>query len=541
MPSYFPENNTAQWGDSAERSLQKISDLLKNGDVPIRINSVAVTGPFTVNNEVEITNDAGNPLPVSTPPGTALTTISSNTFIGQYLGSNSIQNTGPASPTMLIGQFPSSPEMEQWIAIVATDVTGSFSSSSYELRWANGTTPLPNPEYYVRSTRYTDPPSSEVWARGEIVFMAVPRGLNAPAVQVSVPAGPVGGSATLHIYRAFVLPQAVPEIVSLPANLLNPADNTVRVSDAPTQDRIGATNSPAATTDSATSSLNGLFKRSLAHLTSLIDGLVSPTTGAIGSRSDSAAANASAFSTVVGILKGFWQTLLDRLPASVSNQVPVTDNVTANRIGDGNTSMASADNADSPVNGLLKRILWQIQNFLNRFPSALGPQTSATSLSTVLSSDHPTISVSGPLTNTELRLNPVAVSGPLTDTELRANPVPVSFGAAQPVSGPLTNTELRANPVNVDQVNRFNFVGGAGTTTLISQEVVPANASRNYFLFQNLSEQPVYLSFNGSATLINSLRIDGGGAVVFDSGIVPTNQIQVLGTAAGSNYYYLHA
>jgi hypothetical protein len=183
----------------------------------------------------------------------------------------------------------------------------------------------------------------------------------------------------------------------------------------------------------------------------------------------------------------------------------------------------------------------------------------------VTNDDGSPIPVSGPLTDTQLRASAVpvsgtvnanvtfptsqAVTGPLTDTQLRASAVPVSgtvtanvtFPTSQAVTGPLTNTELRANPVNVAQVNRFNFVGGAGTTTLISQEVVPWNDSRNYFLFQNLSEQPVYLSFNGPATSPNSLRIDGGGAVVFDSGIVPTNQIQVLGTAAGSNYYFLHA
>lgn len=51
------------------------------------------------------------------------------------------------------------------------------------------------------------------------------------------------------------------------------------------------------------------------------------------------------------------------------------------------------------------------------------------------------LSVTGPLTDTELRATPVPVSGPLTDTELRATAVPVS--------GPLTDTELRASAVPV--------------------------------------------------------------------------------------------
>ena len=51
------------------------------------------------------------------------------------------------------------------------------------------------------------------------------------------------------------------------------------------------------------------------------------------------------------------------------------------------------------------------------------------------------LSVTGPLTDVELRATAVPVSGPLTDTELRATPVPVS--------GPLTDTELRASAVPV--------------------------------------------------------------------------------------------
>jgi hypothetical protein len=52
------------------------------------------------------------------------------------------------------------------------------------------------------------------------------------------------------------------------------------------------------------------------------------------------------------------------------------------------------------------------------------------------------LSVTGPLTDTQLRASAVPVSGPLTDTQLRASPVPVSgtvavsnFPATQPVSG----------------------------------------------------------------------------------------------------------
>ena len=56
--------------------------------------------------------------------------------------------------------------------------------------------------------------------------------------------------------------------------------------------------------------------------------------------------------------------------------------------------------------------------------------------------------VSGPLTDTQLRLSAVPVSGPLTDTQLRATAVPVS-GTVTATTGGLTDTQLRAADVKV--------------------------------------------------------------------------------------------
>lgn len=63
------------------------------------------------------------------------------------------------------------------------------------------------------------------------------------------------------------------------------------------------------------------------------------------------------------------------------------------------------------------------------------------------------LSVTGPLTDAQLRASAVPVSGtvtatgPLTDTQLRATPVPVSGTVT--ATGPLTDTQLRATPVPV--------------------------------------------------------------------------------------------
>ena len=57
---------------------------------------------------------------------------------------------------------------------------------------------------------------------------------------------------------------------------------------------------------------------------------------------------------------------------------------------------------------------------------ALGQTTMSGSVPVTLASNQPAITVTGPLTDTQLRATAVAVSGPLTDSQLRATPVPVS-------------------------------------------------------------------------------------------------------------------
>jgi hypothetical protein len=66
-----------------------------------------------------------------------------------------------------------------------------------------------------------------------------------------------------------------------------------------------------------------------------------------------------------------------------------------------------------------------------------------------------TVTVTGGLTNAELRAAPVDIIGALTDDQIRATPLDVNLTNTLPLPvdtglSPLTNTELRANPVVVD-------------------------------------------------------------------------------------------
>jgi hypothetical protein len=113
-------------------------------------------------------------------------------------------------------------------------------------------------------------------------------------------------------------------------------------------------------------------------------------------------------------------------------------------------------------------------------------------------------------------------------------------GRSVVLSKPLTDGQLRASAVKVDQVKTLEFAQISGTAPENPTDILPANAGRSYLLFQNLSEQPIHLSFSGPATT-SSLRVDGGGGLVFESGIVPSNAVSILRTAVNQNYYLAHA
>jgi hypothetical protein len=63
MPAFYPEGDEPKLADPSGRSLHKINNLLKSIDA--KTGSTTITGPVTVNNEVEVTNSTGNPIPVS--------------------------------------------------------------------------------------------------------------------------------------------------------------------------------------------------------------------------------------------------------------------------------------------------------------------------------------------------------------------------------------------------------------------------------------------------------------------------------------------
>jgi hypothetical protein len=152
------------------------------------------------------------------------------------------------------------------------------------------------------------------------------------------------------------------------------------------------------------------------------------------------------------------------------------------------------------------------------------------------------ITVDGPLTNTELRATAVPVSGPLTDTQLRATAIPVSGAltdtqlraTAVPVSGPVTDTQLRASAVPVVGT----VAARTPTTTSISGTtssglMVASNANRKGLAVSNVSTSKLYLSFSTPATVINSfIEMQPGAFLLLDQQLIATNAIYGIWTNA---------
>ena len=84
----------------------------------------------------------------------------------------------------------------------------------------------------------------------------------------------------------------------------------------------------------------------------------------------------------------------------------------------------------------------------------------------------------------------------------------------------------------------------AGTTSATantSAQALASNTSRQYLLIQNISDTDMYFNFGATATTSNMLITKSGGGIVFESGFVPTDAVNVICSAASKSYYILSA
>jgi hypothetical protein len=66
-----------------------------------------------------------------------------------------------------------------------------------------------------------------------------------------------------------------------------------------------------------------------------------------------------------------------------------------------------------------------------------------------------------------------------------------------------------------------------------------SNASRQYLLIQNVSDTDMYFNFGATATSDHLFIAKSGGGIVFESGFVPTDAVNVICSAASKKFYIL--
>jgi hypothetical protein len=104
------------------------------------------------------------------------------------------------------------------------------------------------------------------------------------------------------------------------------------------------------------------------------------------------------------------------------------------------------------------------------------------------------------------------------------------------VQGVTSGTPIFVAPRN----NAATVVTGT-TANTSSNQVLASNTSRRYLLIQNLSDTDMNINFGAAASASTLLLAKNGSGIVFESGYVPTDAINLICSASSKAYYILHA
>lgn len=123
----------------------------------------------------------------------------------------------------------------------------------------------------------------------------------------------------------------------------------------------------------------------------------------------------------------------------------------------------------------------------------------------------------------------ITVDGPVTDTQLRAAPVPVSDGnGSLTVDGTVSITGTVATSVAARTPTTTSIAGTAS-----SVQILASNASRKGLSVSNISTSKLYLSFSTPAAAVNSfIEMQPGAFLLFDQQLIVTNAIYGIWTNA---------
>lgn len=69
-----------------------------------------------------------------------------------------------------------------------------------------------------------------------------------------------------------------------------------------------------------------------------------------------------------------------------------------------------------------------------------------------------------------------------------------------------------------------------------TQIVMPANESRTYLVFQNISDTVMNLNFGATALTTDSITVQPGGSVTFNSAWVPSQEVFLRCSSTGKAF-----
>ena len=106
------------------------------------------------------------------------------------------------------------------------------------------------------------------------------------------------------------------------------------------------------------------------------------------------------------------------------------------------------------------------------------------------------------------------------------------------VQGVSSGTPLAVRPRNGAITRTTGTTSGTANT---STQALASNTDRQYLLIQNISDTDMYFNFGAAATTSNLLIAKSGGGIVFESGYVPTDAVNVICSAASKSFFILSA
>ena len=480
-------DDTPAINDGADTSLRKTVSLLNK--IEAKTGSTTITGPVTVSNEVEVKNDSGNPVPVNDAGG-------------------SLTVDGSVSVSNLPASYP------------VTDNGGSLTVDGTV--GISGTVPVSGTFWQA-----TQPVSD---AGGSLTIDGSVSVSNFPATQaVSGSVTANAGTGTFAVSSTQLPTALVSDRLKVDGSgVTQPISGSISVSNFP------ATQAVTGTFWQATQPISGTVTANTGLSQPLTDTQLRATAVPVSGPLTDTQLRASA----VPVSGTFWQAT-QPISGTVTATQATAANLNATVVGSGSftAQQATAANLNATVvQGTATNLKTQAENYQGG--SAVGSanplqvtlaNTGANSTNlnaTVVQSTHANLKAQAQILDSS--------GNQLTYAATGTAGTPASDVVT--VQGIASGTAVAIRPRHA----AVSVVTGT-TANTSSNSVLAQNTTRQYLLFQNLSDTDMNINFGAAASSSTMLIPKNGGGIVFETGFVPTDTVNLICAASSKKFYILHA